>query len=103
MSTRPANQTRRTADLVAKFKDEGRWHLVALYHLLQWSDLAREGIAHSGSYRFADHLYRGEPSGRGWAGRTLDRLLLNLPAARGMRTRCAEATRAMKSKLDSLN
>jgi hypothetical protein len=92
MNTQPANRTRRTIDLPARFRAEGRWFLIPLYHLLRRSDFAREGIENSGSYRFADHLYRGKPSGRGWFGRALDRLLLNLPAARGMRSRCAKAT-----------
>jgi SAM-dependent methyltransferase len=99
MSIRPANFTRRTEDLPAKFRGEGRWHLIPIYHLLQLSDFGREGIAHSGSYRFADHLYRNEPSGRGWTGRILDRILLNLPAARGMRSRCAQAKMEMRLAL----
>jgi hypothetical protein len=32
------------------------------------SDLGREGIINSGSYRFADHIYHNEPSGRGHFG-----------------------------------
>jgi SAM-dependent methyltransferase len=96
MSAQPANRTRRTADLIAKFKREGRWHLIPLYHFLRLSDFGREGIENSGSYRFADHMYRAEPSGRGWLGRTLDRVLLNLRATRAMRSRCARATEEMK-------
>jgi len=96
MTTQPANRTRRTTDLPARYRAEGRWLLIPLYHLLRQSDFAREGIENSGSYRFADHLYRSEPSGRGWFGRALDRLLLNLPAARGMRSRCAQATAEME-------
>ena len=87
----PANFTRRTADLPAKFRREGRYALIPLYHLLRLSDFAREGIENSGSFRFADHLYRNEASGRGWLGRWLDRRLLNLDAARAMRSRCARA------------
>lgn len=102
MSDRPANFTRRTADLSAKFRREGRSYLIPIYHLLQLSDFGREGIAHSGSYRFADHLYRGEPSGRGWLGRLIDSILLNLPAARGMRARCPQATTEMRSALDAI-
>jgi SAM-dependent methyltransferase len=82
--------------LIAKFKREGRWHLIPLYHFLQLSDFAREGIENSGSYRFADHMYRSEPSGKGWLGCTLDRVLLNLRATRAMRSRCARATEEMK-------
>jgi SAM-dependent methyltransferase len=97
----PANRTRKTADLVAKFKREGRWHLIPLYHFLQLSDFAREGIENSGSYRFADHLYRAVPSGRGWLGRTLDRVLLNVRATRAMRSRFARATEEMKLAFSS--
>jgi SAM-dependent methyltransferase len=67
-----------------------------MYYFLRLSDFAREGIENSGSYRFADHMYRAEPSGRGWLGRTLDRVLLNLRATRAMRSRCVRATEEMK-------
>jgi SAM-dependent methyltransferase len=61
-----------------------------LYAILRLSDLAREGLDHSGSHRFADHIYRGEPSGRFGIGRLLDALLLSLPATRSFRYRyCA--------------
>ncbi len=96
MSERLFNRTRRTDDLVAKFRKAWRWDLVALFHILRLSDFAREGIENSGSYRFADHMYRNVPSGRGHLGRWLDRLLLNLPAARSMRSRCAKAVEEMK-------
>lgn len=91
----PANCTRRTASFPAKFARAGRFDLIALYHLLRLSDLAREGIAHSGSYRFADHLYRNEASGRGWLGRWLDKCLLKLPASQAMRSRCARSSDEM--------
>jgi Putative methyltransferase len=93
---KPANFTRRTANLPAKFARESRFDLLALYHLLRLSDLAREGIEHSGSYRFADHLYRNEASGRGWLGRWLDRCLLTLPASQAMRSRCARSSEEMQ-------
>jgi hypothetical protein len=83
----PANLTRRTVDLPARFRREGRRALIPLYHLLRLSDFAREGIDHSGSYRFADHLYRNQASGTGWFGRWLDRRLLNLAASQAMRAR----------------
>src|SRR5688572_18490164 len=92
MSARLHNRTRRTEDLPGKFRREGRRWLIPLYHLLRQSDLAREGIANSGSYRFADHLYANCASGIGWFGRWLDARLLNLPAARAMRARCTGAT-----------
>lgn len=91
----PANFTRKTVDLLARFRREGRFALIPLYHLLRLSDLAREGIAHSGSYRFADHIYRDEASGVGWFGRWLDRRLLNLAASRAMRARYWQARAEM--------
>jgi len=73
-----------------------------LYHILQRSDFAREGIARSGSYRFADHLYRNKASGRGGIGRWLDRRMLNMPSAQAMRRRYLKAkeeiTRALGSR-----
>ncbi len=96
LTLKPNNHTRHNPDLVGKFRAAFRYDLVALYHLLQLSDFAREGIAHSGSYLFADHLYRNQPSGRGACGRWLDRLLLNLPATAAMRSRCGRATAEME-------
>ena len=97
----PANFTRRTVDLPAKFRREGLFVLIPLYHLLRSSDLAREGIDHSGSYRFADHIYRDEASGRGRFGRWLDRRLLNLAATRAMRSRYERAGEAMERAFDA--
>src|SRR5436190_22154937 len=92
LAIRPANFTRRTRDLAGKLRRERRFGFLALYHLLRISDLGREGIEHSGSYRFADHLYANRASGRGLLGWVIDRVLLSLPAARAMRQRCGEAT-----------
>jgi len=94
---KPNNHTRYSSNLVAKFRSVGRWDLIALHHILQRSDFAREGIANSGSYLFADHMYRNQPSGRDWFGRLLDRVLLHLPATVAMRSRCAHATDEMES------
>jgi hypothetical protein len=90
---RPANLTRRTPDFTRKFWRSGQWHLIPLYHFLRLSDLAREGIERSGSYRFADHLYLNRASGRGLPGRWLDRIVLNTRAARAMRQRYYHAVR----------
>jgi hypothetical protein len=66
---------------------EGKLHLLPLYAVLQTSDLAREGIENSGSYRFADHIYRGQPDGALGVGKLLDAILLRLRAANAMRSR----------------
>ena len=95
LAIHPANFTRRTRDLAGKFRRERRYGTLALYHLLRLSDLAREGIERSGSFRFADHLYANRASGRGTLGWLIDRVLLSLPAARTMRQRCTEASAEM--------
>ena len=59
------------------------------------SDLAREGITNSGSYTFADHLYRSEAVGRLVVGRWLDAALMRMPAGRAFRRRYIRARDAM--------
>lgn len=86
-SARYYNRTRRSRSLPLAFLRRGRVLALPLYAALRRSDLAREGFDHSGSYRFADHIYRGQPSGRGAFGRWLDARLLSLPAVRSFRSR----------------
>ena len=81
------NRTRRSASIPRRLVSEGKYHLLPVYALLTTSDLAREGIRNSGSFRFADHIYRNQPSGRFGVGRMLDRVLLKLKGARSMRSR----------------
>ncbi|HYU53094.1 MAG TPA: class I SAM-dependent methyltransferase [Gemmatimonadaceae bacterium] len=81
------NRTRRSESIPRRLVAEGKYHLLPVYALLTTSDLAREGIRNSGSFRFADHIYRNEPSGRYGVGRLLDRVLLKLRGARSMRSR----------------
>ena len=73
----------------------------ALTSLLSLSDLAQEGIANRGSFRFADHLYRNEPSGRRVVGHYLDALFLQLPAARAFRRRYLCARDALRAGVTS--
>ena len=82
-----ANRTRVSRSIPRRLLREGKLHLLPIYGLLRMSDLAREGIENSGSFRFADHIYRGEPSGRYGIGVLLDSLLLRLRGARSMRSR----------------
>lgn len=96
---RPANFTRRTADIAGMLRQKREYGYLALYHLLRLSDLGKEGIERSGSYRFADHIYANRATGRGILGRALDRLLLSLPATQALRQRCAESTAAMHRAL----
>src|SRR5271169_1353560 len=81
------SRTRSSSSIPAKLWQQGRWLEIPLYHLLKQSDLAREGLENSGSYRFADHIYRNSPSGKGLVGAALDRALMTLPAVRSFRNR----------------
>ncbi len=81
------NETRTSRSIPVRLLKEAKLHLLPIYALMRTSDLAREGIDHSGSYRFADHIYRNVPSGRFVIGRWIDALLLRLRGARSMRNR----------------
>jgi SAM-dependent methyltransferase len=85
------NRTRRSASISRSLIRRGRVLELPVYYLLRLSDLAREGLEHSGSHRFADHIYRSAPSGRGAIGRWLDDRLLGLPAVRSFRSRYVAA------------
>ena len=81
------NVTRTASSIPRKLLAEGKWYWVPVYYLLLTSDLAREGIWYSGSYRFADHIYAGKPKGRFLIGTLLDAILLRLPSASAFRYR----------------
>lgn len=81
------NRTRASASIERKLLRQGRPLGVLIYWLVRGSDLGREGIEHSGSYRFADHIYRDVPSGRGRFGRWLDAKFLAMPAVKLFRNR----------------
>lgn len=95
------NLTRQSQSIARKLVREGALHLLPVYGLLRLSDLAREGIEHSGSYRFADHIYVGKASGRTPLGRWLDARLLAMPAARAFRRRCDNAQAVVRQALES--
>lgn len=86
-SPRRRNFTRTSSSIPARLIREGKWYLLPAYALARTSDLAREGMENSGSFRFADHIYMGRPGGRYGVGWLLDALFLALPAARSMRER----------------
>ena len=91
------NRTRTSTSIPRKLLRKGKVHLLPVYALMRTSDLAREGIENSGSYRFADHIYRNEPSGRFGIGRALDAVLLRMRGARSMRNRFYHAQREILS------
>jgi hypothetical protein len=81
------NRTRRSQSIPLGLLKRGHIAGLPLYYLLEGSDLAREGFENSGSYTFADHIYRNVPSGRNALGRWLDARLLAMPAVRSFRNR----------------
>jgi SAM-dependent methyltransferase len=93
------NRTRRSSSIPRSLIRRGRVLELPVYYLLRLSDLAREGLEHSGSHRFADHIYRSAPSGRGAIGRWLDARLLELPAVRSFRSRYVAARDELASFL----
>ncbi|MGH7958598.1 MAG: class I SAM-dependent methyltransferase [Opitutaceae bacterium] len=97
----PNNRTRRARSLPRKLLREGQLHFLPIYPLATLSDLAREGIRNSGSYRFADHIYRAQPSGRGMLGRWIDKKFLELPATQAFHLRYKRAQAAMRATLES--
>lgn len=98
-----ANRTRVSQSIPRRLVMEGKLHLLPVYALLRMSDLAREGIENSGSFRFADHIYRGEPSGRYGVGMLLDSVLLRLRGARSMRSRFFHSQSEVMSALTRQN
>ena len=80
-------RTRTSESIPRRLLREGKLHLLPVYALMRTSNLAREGIENSGSYRFADHVYRNEASGRFGIGRALDAVLLRMRGARSKRYR----------------
>src|SRR5437773_12430263 len=74
------NRTRSSRSIPLGLLKRGRLLELPLYYILRESDLAREGFENSGSYQFADHIYRNVPSGKNRFGRWLDAQLLALPA-----------------------
>jgi Putative methyltransferase len=86
------NRTRRSGSIPMKLLRQGRVLEIPLYYAMRRSDLAREGIDNSGSWAFAEHIYRNEPSGLGRFGRWLDARLLSLPSARSFRNRYLAAS-----------
>jgi SAM-dependent methyltransferase len=93
------NRTRRSRSIPRKLVREGRFHLLPVFYLLNLSGLGREGITHSGSYNFADHIYRGVPSGTGWLGRWIDGRILAMPAAVAFRLRYQKSQEAIRQAL----
>jgi SAM-dependent methyltransferase len=81
------NRTRRSQSIPLSLLKRGHIVGLPLYYLLQGIDLAREGFENSGSYSFADHIYRNVASGRNALGRWVDARLLAMPAVRSFRHR----------------
>lgn len=85
------NKTRKSHSIPRKLLREGKFYLLPIYYLLLTSELAREGIKNSGSYRFADHIYANKPKGKFIIGYLLDFIFLKLKSARSLRSRYIHA------------
>lgn len=95
------NRTRRARSISRKLLREGQIHFLPIYHIAMLSDMVREGVTNSGSYRFADHIYRLQPSGRGALGRWIDGVFLKLPATLAFHLRYKRAQTAIRGALES--
>ena len=95
------NLTRRSRSIPRKLLREGELHMLPIYYLLNLSDLAKEGIARSGSFEFADHIYRNQPSGSGALGRWIDAQMLASPASVAFRNRYQRARDEMRRVLEN--
>ena len=95
------NVTRRSRSIPLRLLREGAVHWIPAYYLLRLSDLGREGLEHSGSFRFADHIYQGTPSGRTVIGRWIDGRLLAMRPARAFRRRCERSREVIERALTS--
>jgi hypothetical protein len=82
-----ANRTRVSKSIPVRLLREGKFWLLPVYCVARTSFLGREAIEHSGSHRFADHIYVGVPRGRFGIGGWVDKLLLSLPSSRSFRSR----------------
>ena len=95
------NRTRRSRSIPRKLLREGNLHLLPVFYILSLSGLGKEGIENSGSYRFADHIYRMEPSGRTALGRWLDSKVLSFPATQAFHRRYKKAQTEIRRALES--
>ena len=96
------NRTRVSPSIPRRLWKERKWALLPLYAVLRTSDLAREGMENSGSWRLADHIYRGRPSGRFLVGTVVDALLLSLPSSRSFRLRYLFVRREVERRVRRL-
>jgi hypothetical protein len=95
--------TRSRRSIPLQLVRQGRIDHLLIYGLMMSSDTGREAITSNGSYRWADHIYVGKPSGRFVIGRYIDRYLLGSRGGRGMRNRFrwvqANVEREVKQRL----
>ena len=87
------NKTRTSASIPDRLLREGRFYLLPVYWVMRLSYLAREGVEKSGSFRFADHIYKFEAEGDYGVGTALDWVILRLPSSRSFRNRYLSAVK----------
>ena len=97
------NKTRGSQSIPKKLIREGKFYLLPVYYLLLTSELAREGIKNSGSYRFADHIYGNRPKGKFIIGKIIDAVLLKLKSAQSLRARYIHAKEEIHNLVSTIN
>ncbi len=97
------NKTRKAQSIPKKLLREGRFYLLPVYYLLLTSELAREGVENSGSYRFADHIYGNQPKGKFIIGKFIDAVLLKLKSAQSLRARYIHAKEEIHHLIRSID
>lgn len=96
------NRTRLSKSIPRTLLRNGNLHLLPVYHIMCLSDLGREGIRNSGSYYFADHIYKSEPSGASFIGKWLDAKFLAMPATQAFRLRYKKSQLAIRATFERL-
>ena len=97
------NLTRRSRSIPRKLLREGNIHLLPLYYHRSNSERPRprKGSKRSGSFHFADHIYRNKPSGRFALGRWIDAMMLRSPATQAFRARYIKSRDAMRTAIEA--
>lgn len=97
------NKTRKAKSIPKKLLKEGKFYLIPIYYCMLLSELAAEGIKNSGSYKFADHIYKNQPKGKFIIGFILDAILLRFPSATSLRSRYLFAKEEIHKHIKATN
>lgn len=84
-----------------------RWYYGSVRALMRSVGRASDGISIGERYGYdsgvmLEHVYRNQPSGKGWFGKAMDRTFLNAPGWRGIRERGDIVRRTLRAEIDAL-